>query len=130
MSTFKRFIASILVASTAMMGLPLTANASLVSTEEVTATADADAQRNKVQAFLERDDVRAALQGQGVDPVAAADRVQAMTDAEVAQLAGHVDKAPAGASVVGLALTVFVVLIITDILGLTNIFTFTGSVRR
>jgi hypothetical protein len=48
MSTFKRFIASVLVASTAMMGLPLTANASMVSTEEVTTTAAADAQRDKV----------------------------------------------------------------------------------
>lgn len=130
MSTFKRFIASVLVASTAMMGLPLTANASLVSTEEVTTTAVADAQREKVQAFLGRDDVRAALEKQGVDPAAATERVQAMTDAEVAQLADRVDLAPAGAGLAGLALTVLVVLIVTDLLGLTNIFTFTGSVRR
>lgn len=130
MSTFKRFIASVLVASTAMMGLPLTANASLVSTEEVTTTAAADAQREKVQAFLGRDDVRAALEKQGVDAVAASERVQAMTDAEVAQLADRVDQAPAGAGIAGLALTVLVVLIVTDLLGITNIFTFTGSVRR
>lgn len=130
MSTFKRFIASVLVASTALMGLPLTANASLVSTEEVTTRAATDALRDKVQAFLERDDVRAALEQRGVDATAAADRVQAMTDAEVAQLADRVDQAPAGAGLAGLALTVLVVLIITDLLGLTNIFTFTGSVRR
>lgn len=130
MSTFKCFLASVLVVSTAMMGLPLTANASLVSTEEVTSAAVADAQREKVQAFLGRDDVRAALEKQGVDPVAATERVQAMTDAEVAQLADRVDLAPAGAGLAGLALTVLVVLIVTDLLGLTNIFTFTGSVRR
>ena len=130
MSTFKRLIASVLVASPAMMGLPLTANASLVSTEEVTTAAAVDAQREKVQAFLGRDDVRAALEQQGVDAAAAAERVQAMTDAEVAQLADRVDQAPAGAGIAGLALTVLVVLIVTDLLGLTNIFTFTGSVRR
>lgn len=130
MSTFKRLVASVLVASTAMMGLPLTANASLVTTEEVTRTATADVQREKVQAFLGRDDVRAALEKQGVDAVAATERVQAMTDVEVAQLADRVDQAPAGAGIAGLALTVLVVLIVTDLLGLTNIFTFTGSVRR
>ena len=130
MSTFKRFVASVLVASTAMMGLPLTANASLVTTEEVTTTAAASAQREKVQAFFGREDVRAALEKQGVDAVAATERVQAMTDAEVAQLADRVDQAPAGAGIAGVALTILVVLIITDLLGLTNIFTFTGSVRR
>jgi hypothetical protein len=130
MSTFKRFIASVLLASTAMMGLPLTVNAGLVSTEEVATTAVADGQRDKVQAFLARDDVRAALEKQGVDAVAASERVQAMTDAEVAQLADRVDMAPAGAGIAGLALTVLVVLIVTDLLGLTKIFTFTGSLRR
>jgi len=130
MLIFKRFIASVLVVSTAMIGLPLTANASLVSTEEVTSMAVADAQRDKVYAFLGRDDMRAALEEQGVDAKAAAERVQAMTDAEVAQLADRVDRAPAGAGIAGLALTVLVVLIVTDLLGLTNIFTFTGSVRR
>lgn len=130
MSTFKRFVASVLVASTALLGLPLTANAGLVSTEEITSTALADAQREKVQAFLGRDDVRAALEKQGVAAGVAAERVQAMTDAEVAQLADRVDMAPAGAGIAGVALTLLVVLVITDLLGLTNIFTFTGSVRR
>ncbi len=130
MSTFKRFVASTLVASTALLGLPLTANAGLVSTEEATTITLADAQREKVQAFLGRDDVRAALERQGVNASVAAERVQAMTDAEVAQLADRVDQAPAGAGIAGVALTVLVVLIITDLLGLTKIFTFTGSVRR
>lgn len=130
MSTVKRFIASFLVISTAMMGLPMSANATLVSTEEVTTTAAAGAQREKVQAFLGREDVRAALEQQGVNAAAAAERVQAMTDAEVAQLADRVDQAPAGAGIAGVALTILVVLIITDLLGLTKIFTFTGSVRR
>ena len=131
MNPFKRLVASLLVASTTVMGLPLTAHASLVSTEEVTATApdSAVSNRDKVTYFLGRQDVRAALQGQGVSSTEAVVRVQAMTDAEVAQLASRVDQAPAGGEVLGLIFTAFIVLLVTDIMGLTKVFPFTRSVR-
>jgi len=66
---------------------------------------------------------------QGIDGAAAADRVKAMSDAEVAQLANRVDQAPAGGEILGILFTVFIVLLITDILGLTKVFPFTRSVR-
>jgi len=56
-------------------------------------------------------------------------RVQALSDAEVAQLADRVDQAPAGAGVVGVLFTVFLVLLVTDIMGLTKVFPFTRSIR-
>jgi hypothetical protein len=52
-----------------------------------------------------------------------------MSDSEVAQLAGRIDQAPAGGEVLGLLFTVFIVLLITDIMGLTKVFPFTRSVR-
>jgi hypothetical protein len=131
MNPFKRLLACTLIVSTTLMGLPLSAHASLISTEEVTAMApvSVDSNRAKVTAFLSREDVRTALQGQGVSSTAATERVQAMTDAEVAQLASRVDQAPAGGDVLGLLFTVFIVLLVTDILGVTKIFPFTRSVR-
>jgi hypothetical protein len=131
MNQFKRLLASILIVSTTLMGLPMAAHATLVSTEEVTAAASEPAvnQRDKVTGFLNREDVRAALQGQGVRSTDAIERVQAMTDAEVAQLAARVDQAPAGGEVLGLIFTVFIVLLVTDIVGLTKVFPFTRSVR-
>lgn len=54
---------------------------------------------------------------------------QAMSDAEVAQLADRVDQAPAGAGVVGILVAVFVVLVVTDLLGWTSVFPFTRSIR-
>ena len=131
MNAFKRLMASMLIASTTLMGLPMAAHAGLVSTEEVAAVpaALAESNRDKVTAFLSRDDVRAELEGQGVSPTAATERVQAMTDAEVAQLASRVDQAPAGAGVIGVIFTVFIVLLVTDIMGLTKVFPFTRSVR-
>ncbi|MGH8035243.1 MAG: PA2779 family protein [Polaromonas sp.] len=128
MNQFKRFVASVLIASTTLMSLPLTAQASIVSTDEAMSAGLADSNRDKVTAFLAREDIRNALQAQGVSSTAATDRVKAMSDAEVAQLASRVDQAPAG-GILGLIFTVFIVLLITDIFGLTKVFPFTRSVR-
>ena len=131
MNRFKRLLASVLMVSTTLMGLPVVAHAGLVSTEDLVSVAPAslDSNRDKVTVFLRRDDVRSALESHGVNSAAAIDRVQAMTDVEVAQLATRVDQAPAGGDVLGLLFTVFIVLLVTDILGLTKIFPFTRSVR-
>lgn len=137
--TIRRFIASTLIVSCATMGLPMTAHAGIVSTDAVqssaaTATASdpstaPSAQRAQVTAFLQRADVRQALQQQGVQADAAVQRVNAMSDAEVAQLAGRIDHAPAGGDVLGMLFTIFIILLVTDILGLTKVFPFTRSVR-
>ena len=130
MHIFKRLMASTLIASTTLMGLPLTSQAAMVSTEEALSAMPAGSgQRELVRTFLMRDDVRQALQEQGISSQSAIDRVNAMSDAEVAQLAGRVDQVPAGGDVLGLLFTVFIVLLVTDILGLTKVFPFTRSVR-
>lgn len=130
MSSLKRLMASVLIASTALMGLPITAQAEMVGTDEAITTAAASGDRDKVGSFLQRDDVRAALQARGVDAQAAQDRVRALSDQEVAQLAEQIDKAPAaGADVLGFFLVLFVVLLITDALGMTKVFPFTRTMR-
>jgi hypothetical protein len=127
MNAFKRITASVLIASTTLMGMPLTAQAGMVGTEEVITAASAT-DREKVTSFLEREDVRSALEAQGLNSAVATERVKAMSDAEVAQLASRVDQAPAG-GVIGALLTIFIVLLVTDILGFTSVFPFTRSVR-
>jgi hypothetical protein len=57
-------------------------------------------------------------------------RVDALTDAEAQQMLTQIDQAPAGASdVVGVLFTIFIILLVTDILGLTKVFPFTRSAR-
>ena len=129
MNPFNRLIASTLIASTLLMGLPMQAQAAIVSTEEAVANPATALQRERVATFLARDDVRQALQSHGVTGDAATARVQAMTDAEVAQLAGQMDQLPAGGDILGIMFTIFIILLITDILGLTKVFPFTRSVR-
>jgi hypothetical protein len=129
MTVFKRLVASALIVSCTAMGLPLTAQAGIVSTDEVLSTAAQTSSRERVTTFLSRADVRQTLQDQGVNGDAALERVKAMSDTEVAQLAGRIDQAPAGGDILGVLFTIFIVLLVTDILGLTKVFPFTRSVR-
>jgi len=132
MSICKRLIASTLVFSCTLLGMPLRAQAAIIPTDALV-TAETvqtvDANRAQVNAFFARDDVRLALVGQGVDANAALARVDAMSDTEVAQLAGRIKQTPAGGEVLGLLFTVFIVLLVTDILGVTKVFPFTRSIR-
>ncbi len=104
------------------------ARAALVTTEQAIEPAAPIDQRARVTAFLARDDVRQQMAALGVDPVEAANRVAGLSDAEVQKIAGRLDRLPAGgdaiAAVIGAALFIFLVLLITDILGLTHIFPF------
>lgn len=129
MTVFKRLVASALIVSCTAMGLPLTAQAGIVPTDEVLSSAAQTSSRERVTTFLSRADVRQTLQDQGVNGDAALERVNAMSDTEVAQLAGRIDQAPAGGDILGVLFTIFIVLLVTDILGLTKVFPFTRSVR-
>jgi hypothetical protein len=104
------------------------ARAALVTTEQAIGPAAQVDARARVDAFLARDDVRRQMAVLGVDPAEAARRVASLSDAEVQKIAGQLDRLPAGqsavAAVIGAALIVFLVLLVTDLLGLTHIFPF------
>jgi len=55
-----------------------------------------DAERDRVKSLLQREEVQAELQKHGILPHEAAARVDAMTPAEVQQLAGRIDALAAG----------------------------------
>lgn len=126
MNVIKRGIASFMVLCMTALGLPLHANAGIVSTQEATYATE---ERAKVEAFLARDDVRQGLEAQGISSASAIDRVKMMTDEEVTQLAGRIDQAPAGGDVLGTIVGIGLLLLITDILGFTKIYPFTRPVR-
>lgn len=128
MNTFKRLTASMLVVCMTSLSLPMHANAAIVGTQEAAGPA-ASVERDRVINFLTREEVRKTIEAQGVDPQAAVDRVRAMSDEEVQQLAGRIDQMPAGGDVLGVLFTIFIILLVTDILGFTKIFPFTRSIR-
>lgn len=121
--------AAVLLVSMGMTSLPL--QAAMISTEEAVQLATpGQSERAAVNALLARADVQAELVRFGVSPALAAERIAALSDAEVASLHQRVQEATAGGDgVVGAIVFIFVLLLITDILGLTKIFPFTRSVR-
>jgi hypothetical protein len=108
--------------------------AALVGTETVVDAARVQNARETIRSLMAREDIQAALSNQGVDPWEARARAEALSDAEAVQLAGAIDRLPAGGSsalgiVIGAVLIVFLVLLITDILGYTSVFPFTKKHR-
>jgi hypothetical protein len=129
MNRFKRLTATVLIVSTAALGMPTLASAAMVSSADAFATQTQTDARAKVNAVLAREDVRSEMAQRGLSVEQAQERVKAMTDDEVASLSGRIDQAPAGGDVLGILFTVFIVLLVTDIMGLTKVFPFTRSVR-
>lgn len=86
--------------------------------------------RQQAIALFDRTDVQAQLTELGVDSEVAKNRVAAMSDAEIQQLNQHLAEQPAGQDVLGLAFMVFVVFVITDMLGATDVFPFVKNINR
>jgi hypothetical protein len=122
--SFRRFVCTALIASLAGLGIPLPASAAMLPTQ--TALGGERAYLNSV---LDRTEVRAQLQAQGVSPADVKARVAAMSDAEASELAQRIQSLPAGGDVLGvlvsIAVIAFIVLVITDLMGVTHVFPWT-----
>jgi hypothetical protein len=136
MSTLRSVMIQVLSASRVRAGTVQTAQAGWIATPEVVApaavatAADVVGAQARLNGLLDRDDVVQALTARGVDLGAARERVASLSDAQAAQLLAQIDSAPAGGdSALGIIVFIFVLLLITDILGFTKVFPFTRSVR-
>lgn len=132
---FVKPLAQVLIFS--MLSLSLAApaaRAELVGTEAAVRAQTADAERARVLDIFGRAQVQDYLRAQGVDPALVEARVAALTDDEVHALAGKLNALPAGGSTGGdlifAALVVFITLLITDILGYTDVFPFVKKRAR
>lgn len=128
MHTFRRFakpVTFLLMSAFLTLSLHMpAAQAALIGTGAVVnATAGHEA-RARVRAALDRDDIRQALVERGVKPGDVQARVDALSDDEAVSLSARIDQLPAGGDTLGLLVFVFIVLLITDILGFTDIFPF------
>lgn len=123
---FKRFLASMLALSITWLGIAIpTAQAAMVPTSQV--IEESSDNRAEILAFLDREQVQQELLDRGVDPLEAKARVANLSDDEAQLLAGHIDDLPAGGllgEILGAAVLIFIVLLITDILGFTDVYPF------
>lgn len=131
---FMRATAFATAAALMVASLPVgAARAGLIATEQVVAERAAAGERERLAALFERDDVRGQLEALGVDRDEAAARIASLSDAEVLAISGQLDGMPAGQGVfegilVGAGI-IFLVLIITDLLGVTDLFPFINPIR-
>jgi hypothetical protein len=118
-------MATLMFLNIAPIGL---AQAAMVTTDQVIERADQAADRERVEGLFMREDVRQQLEQLGIDPDEASSRVASLSDEEIQEIAGRLDELPAGEGgvgvVVGAILIVFLVLLITDLLGVTDVFPF------
>jgi len=109
------------------------AQAALVGTSQIIDQGYQEVERDRLRAFLDRAEVRDQLEALGVDRDIARARIDSLTNEEVADIVDRLDQLPAGGdgfgTLVGAALLVFIILLITDLLGLTDIFPFVKKQR-
>lgn len=122
----KRLFVYFVVAALSFTGFTQSVQAALIGTAELAAVSASEPLREHLAVALTRPEVQAALERHGIARADAQARVAAMTDAEVQALASRLDTLPAGGDgIVGALLLIFLILLVTDILGLTKVFPFT-----
>jgi len=107
------------------------AMAAMIGTEAVVDSERAQNAREYLKTFLAREDVKSALVSQGIDPQEAQKRIDSLTEEEARLVADQLDQMPAGggffSTLLIVVFLVFVILLVTDITGYTDIFPFVKS---
>lgn len=127
--SYRKPIAALLVAAMTAASVPIVpVHAAMVGTDQVIEQTQGTA-RDRVASFMKREDVREQLKLLGIAPKEAEARVAALSDQEIDKIAGRIDELPAGqgaiGAIIGVAVLIFIVLLITDLVGLTSVFGFT-----
>lgn len=133
MNIFRRFsklvpILSIL-ALLSMNIAPL--QAAMVDNSQLIAQSQHDINKQEILAQLDRQDVQDRLVAMGVDMDTAKQRIDQMTQQELARVAQDFENMPAGSgAIIGALLVIFVVLVVTDMLGATDVFGFVHDINH
>lgn len=138
MTLFRRFCKSLALPMAAMMflaAMPLNVvHAAMVTTDQVIDRTALQDDRARVEAFMARADVRREMAAMGIDADEASERIAGLSDREILRIATYIDQDPAGqsavAAIIGALLLVFVILLITDLIGWTHVFPFVHSGPR
>jgi hypothetical protein len=108
--------------------------AAMVPTEATIYQIKAQDARDHLKTLISKNDIKKSLISQGIDPDEAKARVNSLSDSEVIEVADKIDQLPAGGgafgALIGAALIVFLVLLLTDILGYTDVFPFVKSQKK
>ncbi|QBZ82256.1 hypothetical protein GHNINEIG_00280 [Hydrogenovibrio crunogenus] len=122
----KTIAMSVLLSLLSVITLPV--QAAMLNTQQLVQESSMISERAKLNAMMQREDIQSQFLEMGVSPEEVQQRVAALTDAEVAQLNHQMEQVPAGGDILGVVVLIFLVFIITDVIGATDVFPFVHSV--
>lgn len=120
-SAAKFVIIPLLITFFIVSALTPAVQAKVIDTQTLIA-AQSNSSKAQLQGLLSREDVRDKLIELGVNPDDAGNRIAALTDQEISQLQLNINDLPAGSSALAVVGAVFLVLLILELVGVTNIF--------
>ena len=108
--------------------------AAMIPTEAIRDQIKAHDARDHLKALISRNEIKKSLMFKGIDPDEAKARIDSLSDSEAIAAAEKIKQLPAGGgafeALIGAVLIVFLVLLITDILGYTDVFPFVKSQKK
>lgn len=133
MKNFKKLLNLIFSFLFLLATLPLPLARAEIITTKAALHAGMDTPKERIAALISRDDVRAEFARQGISVTEASVRINALSDSELALLAESMENSVAGgdgfSTVITAAVVVFLVLLFTDIIGVTKLFSFTRPLK-
>jgi hypothetical protein len=121
--TLKQTTVALLILSMSLLGVPAVGLAAPIGTDTLVQLEQRGELVSRIQSGLARDDVRAQLLARGVAPGEVDARLGALSNEELQMIALQFDELPAGGNLLAVIGVVFVVLLILELVGVTNVFT-------
>ena len=128
MKSIQKYI-SVLLSVTLMSMSFTSAQAAMISNDVIINHVQQGHAKTELLQTINRSDVKQQLLNLGVNPENIESRIKLMTHEEIAQLNQQIEELPAGGDVLGVLLVIFIVFVITDIIGATDIFPFIKPVN-
>jgi hypothetical protein len=105
------------------------AQAAMIGNQQIINQQQQGQTRDSLQQLVEQQSARQQLLALGVSPDLVKNRIDSLTDSELARINRHVDTLDAGGNILGILLVIFIVFVITDVIGATDIFPFIHPVK-
>ena len=121
-NSFKQLVLAMTSTAILSLGFAQFSVAGVIDTQQLIDVENRQDAMARIEATLLRDDVAEQLIEYGVEPDEVLARVQHMTTAELLSLDGQISEQTAGASALGVIGAVFLVLLILELVGVTDVF--------
>ena len=105
------------------------AQAAIISNSQVMDNLEQASNKEALLQTIHRVDVQEQLVRMGVSTADIEHRIDNMTQEEIAQLNQQLDELPAGGDILGIIVLIFIIFVITDVIGATDIFPFIHPVN-